>query len=116
MQGEAGDVGEQRREVVEPGAEVAGAAQRLGAQGGVQHLLHLGRAGHAAALVGPARSAARSFPGDRKTDTNDFYRVGMTPRRPSFCGQMSPTCYVISARFLPDKVELGRRARNLPQL
>ena len=34
--------------------EVAGAAERLGPQGAVQQLPHLGHSRHAAALVGPA--------------------------------------------------------------
>ena len=52
MLGEAGDVG--KEVALDGGGEVAGAAERLGPQGGVQQLLHLGHRRHAAALVGPA--------------------------------------------------------------
>ena len=51
MLGEASDVG---KEVALDGGEVAGTAEHLGPQGGVQQLLHLGHHRHAAALVGPA--------------------------------------------------------------
>ena len=54
VEGEAGDIGEERREVVLAGGEVAWAAERLWPQGGLQQLLHLGRSRHAAVLVGPA--------------------------------------------------------------
>ena len=54
MERKAGDVGEQRREVILAGGEVARAAERLGPQGRVQQLLHLSDARHTAALVGPS--------------------------------------------------------------
>ena len=50
--GKAGGIG---KKIALDGGEVAGAAERLGPEGGAQQLLHLGhRRRHAAALVGPA--------------------------------------------------------------